>query len=93
MLPRALFPGMEKRALPNNLYELYRADFGVTIVRAEEKLKAVAATRREAKHLGSKPGAPLLSIDRVAFAIDGRPAEWRVSLCRTDTMHYWSDLR
>jgi GntR family transcriptional regulator len=93
LLPRALFPGIEKRDLPNNLYELYRSDFGVTIVRASEKLKAVAATRREAKTLGLAVGAPLLSIDRTAFALDGRPVEWRVSLCRTDTLHYLSELR
>jgi GntR family transcriptional regulator len=93
LLPRALFPGIEKRELPNNLYELYRSDFGVTIVRASEKLKAVAATRREAKHLGLEPGAPLLSIDRTAFASDGQPVEWRLWLCRTDTHHYLSDLR
>ena len=87
----ACFPAIEKRALPNNLYELYRSDFGVTMVRAEEKLKAVAAGKREAKHLGLAPGAPLLSIDRRAIAADGRPAEWRVSLCRTDRSHYLSD--
>jgi GntR family transcriptional regulator len=92
VLPRGLFPAIEKRALPNNLYELYRSDFGVTMVRASEKLKAVAAGKREAKHLGLQPGAPLLSIDRTAIAADGRPAEWRLSLCRTDTLHYWSDL-
>jgi GntR family transcriptional regulator len=93
VLPRSLFPAIEKRALPNNLYELYRSDFGVTMVRASEKLKAVAAGKREAKHLGLAPGAPLLSIDRRAIAADGRPAEWRVSLCRTDRSHYLSDLR
>ncbi len=92
-LPRILFPGIEKRDLPNNLYELYRSDFGVTMVHAEEKLKAVAAGKREAKHLGIAPGAPLLSVDRRAIAADGKPAEWRVSLCRTDRTHYWSDLR
>src|SRR5262249_10851996 len=47
-LAKALFPGMEKRDLPNNLYALYRSDFGVTIARATEHLKAVAAGRREA---------------------------------------------
>jgi GntR family transcriptional regulator len=93
VLPRGLFPAIEKRALPNNLYELYRSDFGVTMVRASEKLKAVAAGKREAKHLGLAPGAPLLSVDRTAIAADGRPAEWRLSLCRTDRSHYWSDLR
>ncbi|HZD89729.1 MAG TPA: GntR family transcriptional regulator [Pseudolabrys sp.] len=92
-LPRALFPGIEKRDLPNNLYELYRSDFRVTVVRASEKLKAVAATRREARHLGVTAGAPLLAVDRTAFALDGRPVEWRVSLCRTDKLHYLSDLR
>jgi GntR family transcriptional regulator len=91
-LPNALFPRIEKRALPNNLYELYRAQFGVTIARATERLKAVAAGRREAQHLGVEVGAPLLSIDRTALAIDGRPVEWRVSLCRTDSVHYLSDL-
>ncbi len=92
-LPRSLFPGIEKRDLPNNLYELYRSDFSVTVVRAAEKLKAVAATRREARHLAVKAGAPLLAIDRTAFALDGRPVEWRVSLCQTDKLHYLSDLR
>jgi GntR family transcriptional regulator len=92
-LSRAQFPGIEKRHLPNNLYELYRSEFGVTLVRAVERLKAVAATRREAKHLGIEVGHPLLAIDRVAFGIDGRPVEWRRSLCRTDNIHYLSDLR
>jgi len=92
-LPRRLFPGIEKRDLPNNLYELYRSDFGVTIVHAVEKLKAVTATARDARHLGLKTGTPLLSVDRTAFAADGRPVEWRVSLCQTDTLHYLSDLR
>ena len=93
VLPKALFPGIEKRDLPNNLYELYRAEFGVTIARAAEQLKAIAAGRREAKHLDVAVGTPLLSIDRTALAIDGAPVEWRVSLCRTDAFHYLSDLR
>ena len=93
MLPKALFPGIEKRDLPNNLYELYRAEFAVTIARATERLKAVSASRREAKHLDVAVGAPLLAVDRTALAIDGAPVEWRVSLCRTDAVHYLSDLR
>jgi GntR family transcriptional regulator len=93
VLPNALFPRIEKRALPNNLYELYRAQFGVSIGRATERLKAVAASKREAQHLRVAVGAPLLSVDRTAWAIDGRPVEWRVSLCRTDSVHYLSDLR
>jgi GntR family transcriptional regulator len=92
-LPKALFPGIEKRDLPNNLYELYRAEFGVTIVNATEKLKAVAAPRSVARHLGIEPGTPLLAIDRAAIAIDGRVVEWRMSLCLTEKAHYFSDLK
>lgn len=92
-LPSALFPGIETRDLPNNLYEVYATEFGVTIGRASERLKAVAATEREAGLLGIAPGHPLLRIDRTAFALDGRRAEWRVWLCRTESTHYLSDLR
>ena len=92
-LPARLFPRMEFRDLPNNLYELYASDYGVTIGRASEKLKAVAATGRESAALGATPGAPLLQIDRLAYDLDSRPVEWRISLCRTDMAHYWSDLR
>jgi len=28
----------------------------------------------------------------VAFALDGRPAEWRVSLCDTRRHHYLAEL-
>ena len=92
-LPATLFPQMETRDLPNNLYELYAAEYGVTIGRASEKLKAVAAAESDAEALGVAAGTPLLRIDRLAYDLDARPAEWRVSMCRTDTIHYWSDLR
>ena len=92
-LPGALFPGIEKQDLPNNLYEYYATEFGVTIGRASERLKAVRADAEEARILGVAEGDPLLQIDRVAFALDERRAEWRVWLCRTDSVHYLSELR
>jgi GntR family transcriptional regulator len=84
---------LEERDIPNNLYELYATEFGVTIGQASEKLKAVAATKEEAEHLGVNVGDPLLRIDRIAFSLDDRRVEWRVTLCRTDEVHYASDLR
>ncbi len=93
VLPQKLFPGIESRALPNNLYELYATEFGVTVARANERLKAVAATVRTAKHLKVAPGAPLLRVDRVAIDVGAAPIEWRVSLCRTDEFHYLCELR
>lgn len=92
-LPAELFPGLEGRDLPNNLYQLYATEFGITIARASERLKAVAATKAQGGHLGLPAGAPLLRVERTAFALDGRPVEWRVSHCDTARAHYLSDLR
>jgi GntR family transcriptional regulator len=93
VLPQKLFAGLESRPLPNNLYELYASAFGVTVARASERLKAIAAPPRVARHLEVAVGAPLLSVDRLAYGIGGAPVEWRVSICRTDQFHYLCDLR
>lgn len=94
ILPQALFPGLDRLdSVPNNVYGLYSARFGVTVVRAAEKLKAVAATLDDARVLDCPFGVPLLQVDRRAFAIDGRVCEWRVSRCLTEHHHYISDLK
>ncbi len=94
VLPRALFPGIERiKDLPNNLYALYSVKYGVTIARGSESLKAVAADARQVELLASELGEPILLIDRVALGVDGTRAEWRRSLCRTDRSHYLSDLK
>jgi GntR family transcriptional regulator len=92
-LPAQMFPGLLDRELPNNLYDLFAREFGITIGRSSEKLRAVAARATEAEALGLAIGTPLLCIDRIAYALDGRRIERRISLCRTETMHYLSDLR
>ena len=94
VLPTALFPDLAERDdLPNNLYELYSAAYGIKVARATEQVKAVAADRRQAEVLGVREGEPLLAVDRVAFGLDGARAEWRLSLCRTDRFHYLCELR
>lgn len=91
-VPQSVFPGLERDDIPNNIYGLYADRFGVTIAHAQERLKAVGASAADAALLGVNEGAPALLIDRIATALDGRPVEWRVSLCLTDEFHYLSDL-
>ena len=92
-VPSDLFPDLATVPdLPNTLYELYESEYGVSIARAEERLRAVEATKEIASQLALKAGAPLLEIDRVAFALDGRAVEWRVSLCDTQRHHYLAEL-
>lgn len=93
VIPADPFGPICEGEVPNNLYELYATRFGVAIARARERLKAVAAGPEEAMALGIEIGAPLLLIDRIAEALDGRPAEWRRSWCLTQEVHYLSDLR
>ncbi len=89
VLPAALFPGLDrKRDLPNTLYTLFALDYGITVARAEERLSAVTAGAEAARHLELERDAPLLSIDRIALALNGRPVEWRTSLCDTRDQVY-----
>jgi GntR family transcriptional regulator len=95
VLPGALFPGFADRLpvdVPNELYRYYEENYGVTVARAVENLKAVPARTEEARPLGLKAGAPLLEIDRVAYTVDGRAVEWRRSRCDTARHHYISEI-
>ena len=87
------FPALDRFSpLPNNVYQLYALEYGASVARAEEKLKAVAATADEAARLGVDEGTPLLEIDRLAHGLDGTALEWRLSRCLTEGVHYGADL-
>ena len=89
VVPGKLFPDLDRRSpLPNTLYALYQREYGINIVTAEEKLRADAARREDVKRLRLKEGAPLLQVERVALAVDGRRVEWRVSRCDTTSLVY-----
>jgi GntR family transcriptional regulator len=91
-LPAALFDGIEKEPVPNNLYDHFAKAYGVTIAGGSERMKAMAADPETARLLGLAPGAPLLLIDRIATALDGRPVERRLSLCATEAVSYVTEL-
>jgi GntR family transcriptional regulator len=75
-----------------SLYSMYETVYGIPMVRAEEKLTAVAATPEQARMLDVEPGFPLLRVERVAFTYGDKPMEWRVGLCVTDEHHYMNEL-
>lgn len=86
---RALFPNLGGDVkLPENLYRFYQGEYGITIAKAEERVRAVSATPEEANLLGLDAGAPLLEIDRISLTLDARPVEWRVSRCNTSQHTY-----
>ena len=95
IVPAAPFKGLNSatvEASNGSMYSMYESQFGVRMVRAEERLKAVAATKEVAEALGLSIGFPLLSIERVSFTYGDNPMEWRHGLCLTDDHHYLSEL-
>lgn len=92
VLPADLFPGFAEGPIPNNLYGSFATRYGITVARAQERLKAVALDGTDAKALGVPEGTPALLIDRLALGLDGLPVEWRLSRCLTADFHYHSDL-
>ena len=90
-LPEALFRSLGKGSdydLPNTLYELYEKQYGITIHSADEKLRAVTATKHDATVLNLNVGTPLLEIERVALTLDKTPVELRISRCSTKNHYY-----
>lgn len=79
-------------AYAGTLYALFEERFGVHMVRADEKLRAVAAGAEAAELLGVGDGAPLLSVERVAYTYGDRPVELRRGLYHTLQDHYRNQL-
>lgn len=75
------------------MYALFEMAFGVQMIRAEEKIRAVAATPEAASLLLVPAGSPLLSVERRSLTYGERPVELRRGLYRTDAHHYRNELQ
>jgi GntR family transcriptional regulator len=94
-LPAGPFKGLTSELLAGyvgTLYALFETEFGVRMVRAEEKIRAVSADAEQAALLKLPTHAPLLSVERVAHTYSDVPMELRRGLYRTDTHHYRNEL-
>ncbi|RZI70594.1 MAG: UTRA domain-containing protein, partial [Variovorax sp.] len=94
-LPGAPFKGLTAERLAGwrgPMYSLFEAEFGVRMVRAEEKIRAVLPDAAQAALLRVTSATPLLSVERVAHTYQDVPMELRRGLYRTDTHHYRNEL-
>jgi len=74
------------------LYALFESECGVSMVRADEQLRAVAASTEAAALLGVAVASPLLQVDRVSYTYADRPVEMRRGLYLTEHYHYRNRL-
>ncbi len=94
-VPGAAFRGLTLDLLKAKrvpLYGLFESEFGVSMVRADEKIRAVAASEEIAALLHVTPGTPLLQVDRISYTYGDRPMEVRRGLYLTDHYHYRNSL-
>jgi GntR family transcriptional regulator len=94
-LPGAAFKGLDLARMQEwrgPLYRLFEAEYSVHMIRAEEKIRAVAAGAEEAALLQVPPGTPLLLVERRSFTYGDRPMELRRGLYHTMNHHYRNEL-
>lgn len=94
-LPSTLFKGLTVERLAAHrgpMYGLFEAEFGVRMIRAEEKIRAVAADAASADLLALAHGAPLLSVERLSMTYGDKPVELRRGLYSTASHYYRNDL-
>jgi GntR family transcriptional regulator len=94
-LPGAVFKGLTAESLGRYrgpLYALFESEFGVSMVRADEKIRAVLAAPEQCQLLDVAPGSPLLNVERVSYTYGERPMEVRRGLYVTERFHYRNNL-
>ena len=94
-LPGALFRGLTLERLSDYrgpLYAMFETEFGTRMIRATERIRAVAAEPAVAELLGTTAGFPLLSVDRLSYTYGDRPVEVRRGWYVTTRYHYQNEL-
>jgi GntR family transcriptional regulator len=94
-LPGVLFKGLTADLLNGYVGPLYgflETEFGINMVRAEEKLRAVSADPVMSALLGIPKDTPMLKVDRISYTYADRPVELRMGHYVTDRYHYRNSL-
>ena len=94
-LPGGLFKGLSAERLTQSkapLYSMFESEFGIKMLRALEKIRAIPADPDVATILGVPAGTPLLSVERLTFTYGDKPVEVRRGLYATNSHHYKNEL-
>ena len=83
-VPASRAPGLERLAFENrSLYDTLRAHYGISVVRSERWLDAVAVDGEEAAMLDLAPGTPIVRIESIGWNADAVPIEYYSALYNT----------
>ena len=90
-MPAALFPDLTNENDPSDRIVVLARHHGILLSKAEEMVSIGSASPEVAKLLEIEPSTPILVLDRVVRAIDGRPVEWRIGLCDLGELRYLAE--
>ena len=94
-IPAISFRGLSAEKViekKGSMYRMYETDFGIQMLHADEKIKAVAANKESSLMLDVSENSPLLSVERLSYTYDERPIEWRLGFCLTLEHYYKTEL-
>jgi GntR family transcriptional regulator len=84
VLSAGVYPGLLDERLEGSLYELIRSRYDAVPVRSVERLEPALASAPDARALGIAPRAPVMSVERTAYARSGRVVEISRDVFRGD---------
>jgi GntR family transcriptional regulator len=91
-LPAALFPGLAKRNSVADRIIALAQEYGLLLGKAAERISLSEASPAIAQTLGIAARSPIMVLDRVVMALDGRPIEWRMGYCHLVDKHYMAEM-
>jgi GntR family transcriptional regulator len=92
VLPAALFPGLDEHKDFSQRIVVLTKQFGILLGKGEERISMAAASPEVAQALSLEAGAPLLVLDRLVFALDGRAVEWRLGRGQFADKYYQAEI-
>lgn len=91
-VPQSRFPGLPQETDISPSIVVLAHRFGVLLTRAEEKVGVTKADDTVSETLKVTSGTPLLTLESVVYAIDGRPIEWRRAQCHLGKNSYVTEI-
>ncbi len=95
VISASLFKGLTEKRFqerPNTIYNLYQTDHGISVIRTQERARAVAVSADVGRVLSMRAGTPVMEVQRVALTFGERPVELRISTINTEDHDYVSLL-
>lgn len=88
-LPEKTFPGILSIDFSNrSLYQTFRQEFGIQILRVKRSIEAVSADETVAHLLEVEPGFPIMFLENTAYTKEGLPVEFYTAWRRGDKSRF-----